>query len=112
DPQRKTAVTTIVRGAAYKRPGHWQQLELAEVPKLLADQVRVLRATPGAAIDPREAFVDAIVLIVPGNSAAIEVGTDELEVDGVVLSSAKSPTAVTQAGAASANKTDTKKSTV
>ena len=51
----------------------------------LAEQVRVLRTEPGASVDPREAYVDAIVLLVPGGPDAIEVWTDDLDVDGVVL---------------------------
>ena len=58
---------------------------MADVPRLLADQVRVMRVTPGASIDSHEAYVDAIVLLVPGNPSGTEVGTDDLAVDGVVM---------------------------
>ena len=80
-----SAVTVVVRGGQYNRVGHWQQLLLADVPKLLAEQVRLLRTAPGASIDPREAYVDAIVLIVPGGPDGTEVWTDDLDVDGIVL---------------------------
>jgi hypothetical protein len=112
DPQGKTPATTIVRGAIYNRPGHWQELRLAETPKLLAEQVRVMRATPGASIDPREAYVDAVVLIVPGNSAQVEIGTDELEVDGVMLSKANPQAAANAATPANAGGAAVKKPTV
>ena len=36
-------------------------------------------------VDPREAYVDAIVLMVPSGPDATEVWTDELDIDGVVL---------------------------
>ncbi len=85
DPQRRTAATAMVRGSIYNRPGHWQELHLAELPRLLADQVRVMRAMPGAAIDAHEAFVDAVMLVVPGDPNGVEVGTDDLAVDGVLL---------------------------
>jgi hypothetical protein len=75
----------VVRGVRYQRVGHWQQLVLRNVPDLLADEVRVLRATPGAKIDPREAYVDAIALVVPGEPNGIEIFTDQLEIDGVLL---------------------------
>ncbi|MEX0641442.1 MAG: hypothetical protein WD468_02010, partial [Pirellulales bacterium] len=81
----QSAVTTIVRGQQYDRVGRWQQLVLSDVPKRLAEQVRVLRTEPGASVDPREAYVDAIVLLVPGGSDAIEVWTDDLDFDGIVL---------------------------
>jgi hypothetical protein len=73
----------IVRGAGYQRVGHWQQLALQNVPDLLADEVRILRATPGAQIDPREAYVDAIALVVPGEPNGVEIFTDQLVIDGV-----------------------------
>jgi hypothetical protein len=85
DAQKRGPATAIVRGSVYNRPTKWQELSVAEVPRLLADQVRVMRVTPGAQIDPHEAYVDAIVLIVPGYPNGIDVGTDDLVVDGVVL---------------------------
>jgi hypothetical protein len=75
--------TALVRGPIYDQPGHWQQLVLKHVPKRLAAEVRALRTVPGAKVDPREAFVDGVVLIVPGDPQGVEVVTDELDVDGV-----------------------------
>jgi hypothetical protein len=77
--------TVLVRSEPSDRGGNWQQLQISGVPRLLANEVRVLRATPGSAIDPGEAYVDAIVLIVPGEPTGTTVWTDELEVDGIVL---------------------------
>lgn len=77
--------TAIVSGTQYDRVGGWQQLSLSDVPRLLAGQVRVIRATPGVSIDPGEAYVDAIVLTVPGEPGGTTVWTDELEIDGIVL---------------------------
>jgi hypothetical protein len=90
DAQRRGAATAIVRGSTYSRSGHWQELRVAEVPKLLAEQVRIMRATPGAAIDAHEAYVDAVVLIVPGNPNGAEMSTDDLVIDGVLLAPAAS----------------------
>lgn len=79
-------VTAIVRGASYDRPGHWRQLVLKNVPQRLADEVRILRVGPAAKADPRQAYIDAVVLVVPGEPGGVELVTDELEIDGVVLS--------------------------
>jgi hypothetical protein len=76
-------MTTIVRGATYDRPTRWQQIVLNELPKRLAAQVRVMRSAPGASIDPRGAYIDAAVLLVPGDPNGVEVLTDELVVEGV-----------------------------
>jgi hypothetical protein len=79
----QSALSAIVRGEKYSRAGHWQQLVLKDVPRSLAAETRVLRTTRAATIDAREAYVDAVVLIVPGDPAGIEIATDELVVDGV-----------------------------
>ncbi len=85
DPKNHTMATAIVKGTAYKRPGHWQELVISEVPKLLAAQVRIMRATPGAAIDAHEAYLESVVLFVPGDPKGFEVETDQLEVEGVIV---------------------------
>ncbi|MCI0492759.1 MAG: hypothetical protein L0Z07_07465, partial [Planctomycetes bacterium] len=84
DPKSRTAATAIVRGASYNRPEHWQQLALSDIPKLLASEVRVMRSVPGATVDAREAFLDAAVLVIPGDGQGVEVVTDDLEIDGIV----------------------------
>jgi hypothetical protein len=83
-----TPKSLIIQGPQNDQVGRWQQLVLARVPNLLADRVRVLRTVPGAAIDPREAYVDAIVLVVPGGPGTTAVWTDALAVDGIVVSPA------------------------
>ena len=85
DADTGASKSVIVTGPLYDQLGRWQQLNLGNVPKLLADQVRVLRATAGHRIDPREAYVDAIVLSVPGSLGETVVWTDGLAVDGIVL---------------------------
>ncbi|MEX0612617.1 MAG: hypothetical protein WD229_10910, partial [Pirellulales bacterium] len=89
DPGSGLPATAIVRGATYTQPGHWQQLTLTDIPELLAARIRVMRTTPGAAIDARQAFVNAVLLVIPGEPQGVEVLTDELEVDGVLLANAE-----------------------
>ena len=83
DLRTHMAASAIVRGAVYSRPNHWQELVLDDVPKRLAEQVRVLRTIPGATIDSREAYLDAAILLVPGDPQGLEIGTDQLDVDGI-----------------------------
>jgi hypothetical protein len=85
DPESGAVLRVIVRGPIYTRPDHWQQLTLGGVPELLAAQLRIMRATPGASIDARQAYVECMVLVVPGEPRGVEVLTDELVVDGVRL---------------------------
>jgi hypothetical protein len=91
DSETKAARSLILKAGAYHRPGQWQQLALSDVPKLLAAQVRLLRATPGNSIDPHEAYIDEVVLVVPGDPKGFEVETDQLDVDGVVVAPAYLP---------------------
>jgi hypothetical protein len=84
---RGRPASAVVRGSLYGRPGHWQQLILKDVPKLLSAEVRVMRSVPGAKIDSREAFLDCVVLIIPGDPLGVEVVTDELDVEGVAVGS-------------------------
>lgn len=107
DRQTQKPATAIVKGASYNRVGHWQELTVQDVPKLLAAEVRVLRTTPGANIDSREAYVDAVVLIVPGDPNGVELGTDQLVVEGVTLD----PTRIARAAAMNANGATSKRTT-
>ncbi len=83
-PDRESALTTVtVFGTNYDRPGNWQQLVLKDLPKLLAAELRVLRLTAGKQVDAKEAYLDAVVLSVPGDPQGVVIETDELVVDGV-----------------------------
>jgi hypothetical protein len=85
DPETGSFASVVIRGEQYTRVGQWQTLVLEDSPKLLANEVRALRTVPNMSIDPRAAYVDAIVLIVPGGPEGTEVYTDDLVVDGVTL---------------------------
>jgi hypothetical protein len=84
--------TVLVAGGHCEVSDRWQQLKLSNAQGLLEAQARILRMTPGRQIDTREAFVDAIVLVVPGGAANTAVWTDALEVDGVVTSTTREST--------------------
>ncbi|HEY4232936.1 MAG TPA: hypothetical protein VGM76_05905 [Lacipirellulaceae bacterium] len=80
----------FIEGTQYDQVDQWQQLSLTDVPKQLAARIRVLRTTPGANIDPHEAYLNAVVLIVPGGpGSAAAVWTDELVVDGAMINAAE-----------------------
>ncbi len=77
-------LTTLVPGSGYTSPGHWEQLRVADIPEQLARQVRALRLEHGSELDPREAYVDRIVLAVQGHPEAIDLWIDDLDVAGHV----------------------------
>ena len=88
DAASGTPQTVLVPGGECQVADRWQQLKLSNLPGLLESQARILRMTPGRQIDTREAYVDAIVLVVAGGTGNTTVWTDALEVDGVVTSTA------------------------
>jgi hypothetical protein len=83
-PRTLEPLTTLIRGADYKQVGAWQQLRIDNLPRLLESQVHVLRVQFGPQVDPREAYVDRILLNVYGGPGATNVWIDDLEVAGVV----------------------------
>lgn len=84
DPRSGRPVATLVHGSSYTTVGRWQQLRLDDVPQQLARRTRVLRAELGTAIDPREAYVDRVLLNVYGGPGATNVWIDDLDVGGYV----------------------------
>lgn len=84
DPRTGGPVTTLLPGARYTQPGTWQQLRIDDIPQQLARHVRVLRSQIGSHVDPREAYIDQIVLNIYGGPGVTTVWIDQLEVAGVV----------------------------
>jgi hypothetical protein len=90
DPESGEFRTILVYGTRYEMAPMWQQLRLSDIPTKARRQVRVLRLEANAAVDHREAFVDQLVLVVPGGTGGTEVRTDDLTLDGVLLAESKS----------------------
>ena len=84
DPRTGTPITTLLRGDIYDRVGAWQQLWIHRPDQLLQRQVRALRSQFGSDIDPREAYVDLIVLNSYGGVGTTQVWLDDLEIRGMV----------------------------
>jgi hypothetical protein len=85
DPRtNKPLVTTVVGETAYIDVGRWQQLRLAEMPKLVARQVRALRTQLGPNVDDREAYLEAILLNIYGGPGVTNVWIDDLDIAGYV----------------------------
>lgn len=84
DPRTGKPVTTMLAGPSYDRPGVWQQLRVCNLPELLARNVRVLRAELGPQVDPREAYIDQVLLNIYGGPGTTTVFVDQLEVSNVI----------------------------
>ncbi len=77
-------LTMLVRGSDYQQVGTWQQLAIDNLPLLVERQTRVLRTQFGPQVDPREAYLDRILLNVYGGPGVTNVLVDDLEIVGVV----------------------------
>ncbi len=76
--------TLLIRGEMVTQVDTWQQLSIADFNKQLAAQIRVLRAQVGPKVDPRECYVDQLLLNIYGGPGATNVLIDDLEIDGYV----------------------------
>jgi len=87
DPRSGKPLTTQIFAAAYTTAGRWQQLEIADFPRMVARQVRILRSQLAMMnVDGREAFVSRVLLNIYGGPGVTNVWTDDLEVFGHVPS--------------------------
>ncbi len=80
DPRTLRPLATVLHGSSYTSVGRWQQLRVAELPLLLARQTRVLRAQFGPQVDPREAYVEQVLLNIYGGPGVTDVWIDDLDV--------------------------------
>ena len=86
DPRTAKPLVTNVLGATYTTHHRWQQLEIVNLPRMVAGQVRVLRSQLAMNVDGREAFVSRVILNIYAGPGVTNVWTDDLEVFGHVPS--------------------------
>src|SRR5204863_4745044 len=77
-------ITSLLRGDQYSDVGQWQQLTIRDIGRLLEQETRSLRTQFGSEVDPREAYIDLIVLNGYSGPGNIDVWIDDLEIDGYV----------------------------
>lgn len=75
-------ITSLLRGDMYTDVGQWQQLFVREPLRMLEQETRNLRTQFGSDIDPREAYVDLVVVNAYSAPGPINVWLDDLEIDG------------------------------
>ncbi len=91
NPQTGQPLTTLLRGTSYSKVGQWQQLRIDDLPHLLAQQTRILRSQYGPEVDPREAYLQQILLNVYGGPGVTNVWIDDLDVAGYVETAGPAP---------------------
>ncbi|MEM1303575.1 MAG: hypothetical protein AAGG46_01685, partial [Planctomycetota bacterium] len=86
DPATGKPRTVTIRGGRYEQTNQWATITLDQTPRRTAGAARLLRTLPGApSIDERGAYVDRVVLLLPGAASLVSVWTDEFSIDGVLL---------------------------
>ena len=85
DPETGLPLELEVVGMQYRDVGEWQLLELINLPELLKRRVRTLRVTKRKEIDPHEAYLSHLRLVVPGGPGGTRVVTNDLQLEGVLF---------------------------
>lgn len=83
DPRTQQPPRTLVHGLRYSAPGTWQRLRVDRLPVLAERQARLMNADPQQQVDHREAYVDRVVLVVPGGPGESLVEVDQLTIHGI-----------------------------
>jgi len=81
-------LTATIFGDEYRTVGRWQQLRLENIPLLLTRQVHVLRMEHGPQVDPREAYLDRVLIEVSGPAGVVNLWVEDVEVAGGVVAAA------------------------
>ncbi|HEY2840781.1 MAG TPA: hypothetical protein VGJ26_16610, partial [Pirellulales bacterium] len=84
DPRTGEPPTALVAGTSYSKAQNWEQLRFDDLPKLAADQARVLRAELKRDVDTREAYIDRLYLNIYTGPGRTRLWIDDLEVAGFV----------------------------
>lgn len=76
-------IASWLRGESYTDVAEWQKLTIREAGQLVAREAIALR-TQGREIDPREAYVDLIVINAYTGQGTTDIWLDDLEIQGYV----------------------------
>lgn len=78
------AMTVLIKGDSYSYTERWQRLEVTHAPKLLKEELQLLRARYSRDFELTDAYVDQLVLNVYAGPGRISVWTDDLEIGPVL----------------------------
>ncbi|MGB6043978.1 MAG: hypothetical protein WBF93_12535 [Pirellulales bacterium] len=84
DSRTGQPLSVLIYGNLYRDAGTWQRLEIDGVPKRVSDQVRILRSGFVGQVDPKEAYVDRLLINAYGGSGTTNLWIDDVEVAGFI----------------------------
>ncbi|MGD9128242.1 MAG: hypothetical protein PVH19_12770 [Planctomycetia bacterium] len=84
DPKTGRPITVLLGGTSYTAVGQWQMLEVSDLPKLLQQQIQVVRSQVPFRVDGTGAYIDQLAWNVYGGSGITNVCIDDVTIHGYV----------------------------
>jgi hypothetical protein len=89
DPQSGKPLKFLIRGSRYELVGQWQRLSINRCRESIMSQIPSLRSQFGSTVDPKQAFIDMIVLNTYAGPGTTKIWTDDLRIATPIISSAQ-----------------------
>lgn len=89
-PATSQPLTTLLYGKASDISGEWNLLEVNGVVGLYVSQQRVIRTQYGAAVDLRDAYIDAVIIDIYNGPGNTKIQVDDLSIEGMVAPNMRS----------------------
>jgi hypothetical protein len=87
-PSGDGAMTTLLAGPRYKSTGKWETLtfdsQSSDLQQQLQQEIWMLRQKLGPGVDPRDAYIDKVVLNLYSGPGTTKVQIDDLVINGIV----------------------------
>ena len=80
DPKSGKPLKFLIRGSQYELAGQWQRLSIQRCREALMRQIPSLRSQFGSTVNPKQAFIDMIVLNTYGGIGTTNIWTDDLRI--------------------------------
>ena len=91
DPQSGKPLKFLIRGSQYQLVGQWQRLSIDRCRESMMAQIPSLRSQFGSTVDPKQAFIDMIVLNTYAGPGATKIWIDDLRIATPIISSSQFP---------------------
>jgi len=80
DPKSGKPLKFLIRGSQYELAGQWQRLSIQRCREAMMRQIPSLRSQFGSTVNPKQAFIDMIVLNTYGGIGTTSIWTDDLRI--------------------------------
>ena len=91
DPQSGKPLKFLIRGSQYQLVGQWQRLSIERCRESMMAQIPSLRSQFGSTVDPKQAFIDMIVLNTYAGPGTTKIWIDDLRIATPIISSSQFP---------------------